>query len=310
MNIPSSLLLLLLAELALDSALIHHLADTSLMHTLLLALLAMLMLRMLTMAFIWAFSRRYASAAAPLGLMRWLGMLLHEYLAYVFTFSLLLPFEKLWMRPDRLRASHSVVLLVHGYGCSRGVWWKIRRELEAAGHVVATLSLTPPLAGIDTLEIQLDRRIREVCAATGAQSVHLIGHSMGGLVSRAYLKRHGAGPVTQLITLASPHRGSKLARLGMGENARQMQPDSAWLNALGETLPAIAVTSVRTSHDDFVTPQDKQRLNGAVDIEMAATGHLALLYTGQTSALLCQLLAGNTCPASTDKGTEQRRRLA
>lgn len=310
MNIPSSLLLLLMAELALDSALIHHLADTSLMHTLLLALLAMLMLRMLTMAFIWAFSRLYASPTAPLGLMRWLSMLLHEYLAYVFTFSLLLPIEKLWMRADRLRPCRRVVLLVHGYGCSRGVWWKIRRELEAAGHVVATLSLTPPLAGIDTLETQLDQRIREVCAATGAQSVHLVGHSMGGLVSRAYLKRHGAGRVTQLITLASPHRGSELARLGMGENARQMQPDSAWLNALGEALPAIAVTSVRTSHDNFVTPQDKQRLNGAVDIEMAATGHLALLYSQQTTALLCQLLAGKACPGSTDDSAEQRRSLA
>ncbi|MCP9758001.1 alpha/beta fold hydrolase [Aquitalea sp. S1-19] len=310
MNIPSSLLLLLLAELALDSALIHHLADTSLMHTLLLALLAMLALRMLTMAFIWGFSRLYGSPAAPLGLMRWLNMLLHEYLAYVFTFSLLLPFEKLWMRADRLRPCRRVVLLVHGYGCSRGVWWKIRRELEAAGHVVATLSLTPPLASIDTLETQLDQRIREVCAATGAPSVHLVGHSMGGLVSRAYLKRHGAGRVTQLITLASPHRGSELARLGMGENARQMQPHSPWLDALGETLPAIAAISVRTSHDNFVTPQDRQRLNGAVDIEMPATGHLALLYTRQTSTLLCQLLAGKISPASTDDSAEHRHRLA
>jgi triacylglycerol esterase/lipase EstA (alpha/beta hydrolase family) len=46
---------------------------------------------------------------------------------------------------------------------------------------------------IDGYVEPLSRRIDEVCAAAGAEQVILVGHSMGGLVSRAYLRRHGNG---------------------------------------------------------------------------------------------------------------------
>ncbi|MGL6070698.1 esterase/lipase family protein [Craterilacuibacter sp.] len=301
MNIPSSLLMLLLAELAISLTLARPLSGGDWPQAVVLALLIMLLLRALIIAFIWGFSRCYASPAPRLSPLRWAQMLAEEYLAYVFTFTLLLPFERLWMRPDRLRPAREVILLVHGYGCSRGVWWKLRTELEAAGHVVATISLTPPLAGIDTLQAQLATRIAEVCQATGARQLQLVAHSMGGLVSRAYLKRHGTGRIAQLITLATPHRGSQLAHLGLGQNARQMQPQSAWLMALGEDGPDVPLISVRTSHDNFVTPQDNQQLAGARDIALIGTGHLALLYRHKTYLLLEQLLARQARPlAETD----------
>jgi pimeloyl-ACP methyl ester carboxylesterase len=46
-------------------------------------------------------------------------------------------------------------------------------------------------------------------ARSGADKVILIGHSMGGLVSRAYIQGNGyRGDVERLITLGTPHRGS------------------------------------------------------------------------------------------------------
>ncbi len=49
-------------------------------------------------------------------------------------------------------------------------------------------------------------------------SVVLIGHSMGGLVSRAYIvNKGGYSKVKRLITLATPHHGSPLANIAMGD---------------------------------------------------------------------------------------------
>mgnify|MGYP001214782524 FL=1 len=188
--------------------------------TVALVLGAMLLGRALTMAVTWLVAWRHPSAAPPLRAGQRLAMVLREYGAFVRGFVLVQPWVWLGMPADRLRATVQPMLLVHGYGCNRGIWWWLRPRLEAAGHVVATISLEPPWGGIDGFAGQLHARIEAVCAATGAPRVTLVAHSMGGLVSRAYLARHGDARVARLISIASPHGGSQLARLGLGTCAR------------------------------------------------------------------------------------------
>ena len=106
---------------------------------------------------------------------------------------------------------------------------------------------------------------------------------MGGLVSRSFIARHGIAHVERLITFASPHQGSELARLGFGQNAREMEPGSLWLNDLAQELVKVPFVSIRTSHDNYVMPQDNQRLPEAVDAELPAMGHLAALYSHRTT---------------------------
>ena len=109
------------------------------------------------------------------------------------------------------------------------------RKLRWHGIRVGAVSLEPPFASIDALAAQLDREIEDFLQA-GATSgkLVLVTHSMGGLAARAYLKRHGAARVAKLITLACPHHGTRLAYLGLGHNAREMRPGSAWLCTLAE----------------------------------------------------------------------------
>lgn len=244
-------------------------------------------LRMGIVAITWAFAYAHPSPAPKLSTGQTIGMMVGEYLAFILTFILVIPFERLWMPADRLRPSKQPIILIHGYGCSRGVWWKIRRELEAAGHTVASVSLVPPYASIGKLVPQLAQRIDQVCKATGAQQVILVGHSMGGLVSRSYLARHGIAQVAKLITIASPHQGSKLSRVGfVGQSSREMEPGSMWLRDLASESVKVPMVSIRTPHDNFVMPQDNQRLPEAEDLELAGIGHLALLYSRRTTALL------------------------
>lgn len=284
--VPVSLFIWLLLEIAAYTALSRHWFDASWGTAALAALGGVLGLRAGIVAVTWLYAYIHPSPAPKLSPGQWLGMVLGEYLAFLFSFVVLIPFERLWMAPDRLRPGQRPVLLVHGYGCSRGVWWKIRRDLEAAGHTVATVSLYPPYTSIGKLVPLLQQRIDEACAATGAQQVTLIAHSMGGLVCRSYLARHGIARVKQLITIASPHQGSEIARIGIGQNAREMEPGSLWLRDLATEPVKIPTCSIRTPHDNYVMPQEYQRLSGAEDIELAGIGHLASLYSPRTSKIL------------------------
>ena len=281
--VPLALLVWLSVELTGYATLAHHFLDTSWSISAVVAFGAVLVVRAGIIAVTWAYARAYPSPARKLSTGEALRMIVGEYLAFLLAFVAILPFERLWMGRDRLRQCTQPLILVHGYGCSRGVWWFLRRQLEAAGHVVATVSLTPPYTSIGKLVPQLAQRIEEVCAATGADQVILVAHSMGGLVCRSYLARHGSSRVERLITIASPHSGSELARIGIGQNAREMEPGSRWLKDLASSAIPVRAIAIRTPHDNYVMPHDNQRLHGALDVELDGIGHLALLFSRRTA---------------------------
>jgi len=238
----------------------------------------------------WTFGMAFASPAPRLGFFKRLAIMVGEYLAFLLTFLLVIPFERLWMPADRLPAGSRPILLVHGYGCSRGIWWLLRRRLEAAGYTVASVSLIPPYTSLGKLVPQLNQRIEEVCAETGSKQVTLIAHSMGGLICRSYLARHGSDRVDRLLTLATPHQGSALARIGIGKNAREMQPGSLWLRDMASETIKIPFVSLRNAYDNYAMPQDNQRLPGARDVELPPVGHIAMLYDRRIADLLIELL--------------------
>lgn len=280
----------LLIELAAYTAVAIRVFELTAIPALLAALAVLLGWRLGIIATTYAFAVAYHSPAPRLGPLRALAMVFAEYLAFLRLFLVIQPFERLWMGADHLPQGRRVLLLIHGYGCNRGAWWWLRRRLERAGFAVATLNLEPPYIAIDAYVDALAARIEAACTEAGAGRVTLIGHSMGGLVARAYLARDGSARVEQLITMATPHSGSVLARLGLGKNARQMEPDSPWLKDLCLQRPALPMVVLRNCHDNFVMPQDSQRFPGARDIELPALGHLALLFSPRAARALLDAL--------------------
>jgi triacylglycerol lipase len=213
---------------------------------------------------------------------------LAEYAAFLVNFVLISPFERWWMGADRLGPSgeRPPILLVHGYGCSRGAWWWQRRRLETAGWLVATINLEPIYTSIDNYIDPLAQRVDAVLAETGAAQLILVGHSMGGLVARAYLARYGANRVLRLITLGTPHGGSQLARIGIGQNSRQMEPGSAWLQRLSAQAPPPETVVIYSPHDNYVMPQANLQLAGATLRPINGLGHLAMLFSTRVSRVL------------------------
>lgn len=261
------------------------------------ALGAMALVRVLINGLTWAIARWLHSPAAPLGRARTLAMVLREYGVFVLLFGLIQPFERLWLGADRLRPHALPIVLVHGYLCNRGCWWWLRRRLQAGGQVVATLTLEPPWGDIDGFADQLHQRVQQVCAATGAAQVMLVGHSMGGLVSRACLARHGSERIAGLVTIATPHQGSTLAVLGIGRDAAQMRRGSPWLRDLGQRRVGVPFVSIRTPQDNFVMPQDGQRHPDALDEPLPGVGHMAALMDPRTLALVRRhLMTGAGAP--------------
>jgi pimeloyl-ACP methyl ester carboxylesterase len=103
-----------------------------------------------------------------------------------------------------------------GYLASIGVEGFAVGDGQAAG-VLNTGSLTDPAGRTNTIAqnaVILGEYINEVKKKTGAQEVDLIGHSMGGMISRYYIDRiMKERDVAQLIMLGTPSSGTDCAVL-------------------------------------------------------------------------------------------------
>ena len=286
--------LLLLFELACYAAFAGRVLGATAFDAGIAALAGVCVVRLIIVALIYALAWRHHSPAPRLSWRQAAAMALGEYAAFIANFVFIAPFERCWMGDDRLSRGNGrpPLLLVHGYGCSRAAWWYQRRRLEAAGWSVATLSLEPLYTSIENYVEALARRVDEVLEKTDEPRLILIGHSMGGLVARAYLRRHGAGRVARLVTLGTPHGGSWLARLGCGANARQMRPGSRWLAALAGETPPVDTLVVFSRHDNYVLPQANLEWPGVPQRTVDGLGHLSMLYSPRVSGVLLDALAG------------------
>jgi pimeloyl-ACP methyl ester carboxylesterase len=186
-----------------------------------------------------------------------------------------------WLVPDPSpRAADVPILLVHGVLCNAGVWHPFVRWLRERGvGPVYTVSYGPPLHSIDAFAEQVAQKIDAILAETGARKVVAIGHSMGGLVLRAYLRLYGGAKLARLVTLGTPHEGSVHAWIAAGACLGQMRPGSAWLAALGapqcDAVPPIV--SLWSWHDSMVAPQTSSRIPFGENVELWGVAHNALL---------------------------------
>jgi pimeloyl-ACP methyl ester carboxylesterase len=179
------------------------------------------------------------------------------------------------------------VLLLHGYGCNSGYWVHLVPLLDAARISHATVDLEPVMGDIDGYVPLVEQAVRKLCAQTGADKVAIVAHSMGGLVARAWMRRHGSARVARVITIGTPHHGTSLASFGLGANAAQMRrahgaadaAESTWLRALAaaeDGATRALITSIYTHHDNIIAPQTSSVLPGARNIEFGGVGHVAL----------------------------------
>jgi len=251
---------------------------------------------MIGIEFIMAAAVSDAPAHASAGPIGWLRAWLGECVAAARTFSVAQPLlagRPLASAGTESAKTHLPVLLVHGYFCNRAMWRPMATRLARSGHMVDAVNLEPTFAPIDDYVRQIDAAVRRLQAATGAQRVALVGHSMGGLAIRAWLRVAGDEAMACVITLGTPHAGTLHADFGRAANVQQMRRNSAWLQALAASEPAERMrrfTVIRSWQDNIVAPQGPQTLPDARTVSFTGIGHVRLAYDPRVAAAVIDTL--------------------
>lgn len=181
-------------------------------------------------------------------------------------------------------AAGTPILLVHGIMDNRSVFSVFGNALRRRGFgVVHAINYSVLTGDLRSAAHELRAHVERLRELTGSDKVHIVGHSLGGMIARYYVQRMGGSEtVDTLVTLGSPHSGSNAAYLLPTPLARQLRPGSEILTELTEPAPDCPTRFlvVWTRLDEMIVPQRNARLRhpdlDVSELELRDVGHLSL----------------------------------
>ena len=188
-----------------------------------------------------------------------------------------------------VEAAGTPILLLHGWVDNRSIFTLLRRQLQRRGFGrVVTMNYSILTHDIPKAAARLGQVVERLCEETGYERVHVVGHSMGGLVARYYVQRLGGDArVHTLATLGTPHAGTRAAHLMPGRAVAQLRPGSAVLTELAEPAPGCRTrfVCVWSDLDAMVVPKRSASLEHpdlrARNVFVRGVGHLSLPVDGR-----------------------------
>lgn len=205
-----------------------------------------------------------------------------------------------------VEAAGTPILLIHGMVDNRAIFTVLRRRLRRRGFGrVLSLNYSPMTNDIRAAARDLSGAVEELVARTGYERIHVVGHSLGGLIARYYVQRLGGDQrVHTLVTLGTPHEGTLPATFVPIRLCRQLTPGSELFDELA--LPASGCRTRFVAYwsdlDQMVLPHENGRLlhpDLAVrNVLVRGRGHMSIPIDGGVvhgiSTLLGQLDADGT----------------
>lgn len=196
-------------------------------------------------------------------------------------------------------AAGTPIILVHGLVDNRSIFTRLRRALRRRGFGrVLTLNYSPFTQDLRTAAASLARLVEKICAETGYERVHVVGHSLGGIVARYFVQRLGGGDrVHTLVTLGSPHEGTASAHLLPTGLARQLRSGSPLMTELAGPAPGCRtrVVAYWSDLDQLMVPKRAARLThpdlNVRNVLVKGVGHMSLPVHGRVVHEITQLLA-------------------
>ncbi len=201
----------------------------------------------------------------------------------------LLRLRRVPRRAIQTTAGNPPILFIHGIFHNATAWLAYHRWFHQHGFT-HTFCYSYALAGKTFPELvdHLEREIAALEAACPGTRPLLVGHSMGGLLARAWMARAGnQARIQGVVTLGTPHRGSKLAGLGPTKLSRELRFHGEIIRTLqvAEFSPDIPCYSLSSPLDNMVIPQEGLHIPvpGWQEERTPAVCHIAMLYHRETA---------------------------
>jgi len=180
------------------------------------------------------------------------------------------------------RQPKPLILFVHGWNSSGGVWNTMVGRFKQDGWIaseLSTFSYNTTVSNATTAQI-ISSKVDSIQRKNGGAKVAIVTHSMGALSARYYVRNLGGdGKIAALITLGGTNHGTTTAQLCFQTSCREMWPNSSFLTALNatdETWGSPRYATWWSPCDEVINPDDSALLAGAANTQTACLQHSQL----------------------------------
>ena len=182
-----------------------------------------------------------------------------------------------------VEAAGTPILLIHGMVDNRSIFTLLRLGLRRRGFGrVTSMNYSPLTTDVRVAAARLAEEVEALVAETGYERIHVVGHSMGGLIARYYVTRLGGDQrVHTLVTLGTPHQGTYTAYGWNSQLTKQLRPGSGLMRELDQPVPGCRTRFVVywSDLDQMVFPQRFGALEhpdlAARNVELHGVGHMS-----------------------------------
>jgi triacylglycerol lipase len=183
--------------------------------------------------------------------------------------------------------TRGLVIAVHGIYGNGAQMRPVTEYLGARGYRCLAPDLTPSggQLGLRDLAVKLRDYIGE--HVPPGERFSLVAYSMGGLVSRDYLQNlGGAARCDGFYTISTPHHGTWMGYVGIGQGAREMRWESDFTRALNDRQQVLTMplTSYRTPLDLIILPAESSKWAPAENVVDWQLAHPFMLYSRRVQA--------------------------
>jgi triacylglycerol lipase len=191
------------------------------------------------------------------------------------------------------------ILLVHGIVDNHSIFAVMERALRRRGFTdLSSFDYGWFTSDIRSAAKDLGDAIHALTARSGYDRIHVVGHSLGGLIARYYVQRLGGHEQVQtLVTLGTPHQGTLLARVAQVlPLIGQLTPESEVIRELAEPAPGCSTRFVAfySDLDQLVVPSRNGRIDhpglNVRNIAVSGVGHMSLTNNGQIAYEIAEIM--------------------
>jgi pimeloyl-ACP methyl ester carboxylesterase len=191
------------------------------------------------------------------------------------------------------------IIYVPGYGAPPFHGLYLRSRLEVEGFDVLEVELPYLQTGdIARSAALLAVEVQRARYRFNAEKVNLVGHSLGGIISRYYLQKLGGWKyVHRAVYLGTPHKGVYWAVFGLATKAgRQLLPNSRLLDDLNNDPSRcrnIKCLSIISNFDEMVVPKESGILDcGYNKVVNWPIGHWGMVFSNKAIGWIVDFFDG------------------
>ena len=208
------------------------------------------------------------------------------------------------------------VMLVHGLGADKSCFSPMASHLNHAGYTVYCVTYSCLGSDVEACARNLEREAAWLLEQTGSDRIHVVAHSLGGVVLRWAAANTRMGDWLSVgVTLGSPHRGTPTARLapsslpGFGRIVRQLRPGALRIDDASLERSANARWVAIAGENDMIVPPRYACLPQSRTVRNAVVqgaGHMTLTRSAHSLAIILEELAAASAVAPRSLSAHRR----